>query len=178
MGQNSRTRFDDCFESHLTQTQSHRKLISSSLKNSAYMRVTPAWATGVWGVKEKVKERTGVNLMGENCLLVSLSLYFMFPFPYHVRRAWYSGMDNAMNTDTIETNECTDSQTVIPANWPEANPLSLYPQKTAAQASTYSVWSEKAYHIIENIWRPFNGSWSSSVSWSFHICTYLTKWGS
>ena len=122
------------------------------------MRVTPAWATGLCGVKEKVKEGTGGEFNRRKLPPSLPSLFFMFPFPYHVRRAWYFGMDNTMNTEAIETNAFADSQTLIPANWPEANPLSLYHEETAAQASTCSVWSEKAYHIIENIWRPFNGS--------------------
>ena len=44
-----------------------------------------------------------------------------------------------MNTEAIETNAFADSQTLIPANWPEANPLPLYHEETAAQASTCSV---------------------------------------
>ena len=52
------------------------KLISGS----DYMRVTPARAIDVCGVKEKVKGGRGVNLMGENYLLVSPSLFLCFFF--------------------------------------------------------------------------------------------------
>ena len=41
-------------------------------------------------------------------------------------------LGNTMTTDAIETNTCTDSKTLTPANWPEASLLTPYHQKTAA----------------------------------------------